>query len=257
MVTDTMEVVTSQPPLEANLPAIASDDSATIALGAADVGRTSTTSASADTLAIDITSMPSTSDGLIPVLSLIVAILAVFVGPSVQLLISRAQGRRQDEATNATLAAHLHTSAATLTTQQALTEQTLRQEREMSERSLRATVRSSNRVAWIEQLRDELAAVIAAGSVLLADSGTLMLGPEGFMRASQELRAAHTKTRLLLNPDEPTHARLLRAVDAIVGVYVNRQDPTVQARHGETEREFEDAARSLLKSEWERAKRYE
>jgi hypothetical protein len=126
----------------------------------------------------------------------------------------------------------------------------------VAKRQIRATVISTNRQAWINALRDDLAEMLelAIAYFYLRD-GTLS-GEEGFKYPYEQrtrLRRLENRIRLRLNPDEPPHQELL-----LLLIEVRRLSVAHDADDGES---FEQAmelaivkAQEILRSEWLRVK---
>ena len=157
----------------------------------------------------------------ISLLSAATALIAVIVGPIITLRVSR----RQIEATV-----------------------------ETSNRQIKASVVSSNRQDWINTLRDTIS-TFQATAVLLGlrqfNSDLSDTEQHDQMSRASTLR---NKLHLLINPEEPDHARLSELADQImvgVGPLAQKDGKPV----GELQREMTQLAQQILKREWERVKR--
>ena len=160
-------------------------------------------------------------DSTIPLLSLVVAALAVFVGPVISWLVTKQQ----------------LLSAA-----------------ELSATQVRASLDAANkqivapmRQAWINNLRDMLAE-------LLANSlHYYLLGYED--RTEQEYQRIgllEERVKLMLNPMEDDHIRLQKLVRKLVGGI--QPSPQTVDEFVATYEKLTDLSRVILKREWDRVK---
>lgn len=122
-----------------------------------------------------------------------------------------------------------------------------------AERSVRATVRSSNRQKWIDQLRDE---VSGAMTTLLL----LQLQLKGGEQTAEDRQAtvakylAHSaKVDLLINANEKLHTELAELVRSAVST-IQAKDTAEVARATAA---IAAKAREIFKLEWERVKKME
>ena len=132
----------------------------------------------------------------------------------------------------------------------------------VARRQFNATVLSTNRHKWIETLRDmlaELTALLVAALVVKSrwkdkwDRGRGALNADpALLDKLERIVLAQSKIRLLLNPTEPDHQSLSRAIDAAFKRLQSEQ--TVES---ESEADIETItalAQSILKREWQRVK---
>jgi hypothetical protein len=126
----------------------------------------------------------------------------------------------------------------------------------IAKRQIRATVVSTNRQAWINALRDDLAEMLelAIAHFYLRD-GTLS-GEEGFKYGYEQrtrLRRLENRIRLRLNADESPNQELLSLLRQVRRLSV--------AKNPDAEQAFEQAmelaivkAQEILRAEWLRVK---
>jgi hypothetical protein len=133
----------------------------------------------------------------------------------------------------------------------------------VAKRQINATVLSANRQKWIENLREALAELI---SLLVAavvvrskwkDSWDKGLGPlredPGLLQKLERIVLAQARIRLLINPAEPDHQRLLQAIETAIKCVQSERSPD-----SEMEADINaitEQAQAILKREWQRVKR--
>jgi len=153
----------------------------------------------------------------IPILSLLVALLAVFVGPAISLRIAKQQLRASSDLANNQIRSALEASSKQIT--------------------------APMRQAWINSLRDLLAELT---------SSALHYYVAGFEERTdkeyQRLTFLQSKVGLMLNPNEEDHQRL----EELVGKMIN----SIQYERGKPD-EFPEShvqvtalSRTVLKREW-------
>jgi hypothetical protein len=155
-------------------------------------------------------------------LPLIIAALAVFFGPLIQLYL----GKRQ-----------------------------IRAQLQIAHEQLRATVRSNNRQQWIHILRDQVSGFASelGGLLLTLDKHGKLRDPKAYPEKVEKLLFLQTKIQLLLNPDKPDHQEIIRLVDEAREAAVNREVARVEM----TVRDITEKAQALFKGTWERIKKLE
>ena len=137
----------------------------------------------------------------------------------------------------------------------------------VAKRNFNATVISANRQKWMELLRETLADLISmfvAGLIIKAkwqrraaqdkwDHGRGALESEpGLIDKIQRMVLAEAKIRLLLNPNEADHQRLLQAIES-----ASKRLQSEDSQESETEADIEaitKLAQAILKREWMRVK---
>jgi hypothetical protein len=158
----------------------------------------------------------------IPVLSLIVAALAVFVGPIISWLIAK----RQIKASSDLAAEQIHTTLASANKQ----------------------IVAPMRQAWINSLRDLLAEFLSSAHHYFVAGFDDREDTE-----YQRIALLRHKIGLMLNPNEQDHVRLEELVGRLI--YILETDSEAGRRefpnlHGETTA----LTRTILKREWNRVK---
>ena len=132
----------------------------------------------------------------------------------------------------------------------------------VARRQFNATVLSANRQKWIETLRDMLAELLSLLVTALVvkekwkdrwDKGRgPLIEDAALLDKVQQMVLSQSKIRLLLNPTEPDHLRLSRAIDAAF-----KRLQSEESSDAETEADIElitSLAQSILKREWQRVK---
>lgn len=169
-----------------------------------------------------------------------VSLVAVVIGPLIQLRTTKAQIAQAAESSREQLKAALH--AADL--------------------GFRASVLSANRQAWINDLRERIADFTSASKTLRMQwehwrmsRGQTKLGPSEFAVQIADIGRRESLLQMMLNPREQDHVELTVRLSAVKGFI----DPD----HG-TGQELETCCRDLiaqagavLKREWERVKKSE
>jgi hypothetical protein len=115
----------------------------------------------------------------------------------------------------------------------------------VARRQIRATVVSTNRQKWIDNLRDALAELIAVH--LVAFSTKKLSDPE----ISTKVFHLQNKILLLTNPAESDHVKLTDIIEKIINSSPN--DPNVDV--WELQRQMIEISRRILKTEWVRVRR--
>lgn len=153
----------------------------------------------------------------LPVLSLLVALLAVFFGPAISWLVTRNQIRSSLRAANKQILAPM-------------------------------------RQQWIENLRDLIAELTSEAHYLYiaaADEDTEE-GSAKNERASRRMLFLEQKVCLMLNPNEADHQDLIRKIRALVGA-AETYDPK-GPEFGALHEAVTDLSRRVFKREWDRVK---
>ncbi len=126
----------------------------------------------------------------------------------------------------------------------------------VARRQIRASVVSSNRYKWIDQLRDQLAELVSLIRFLDLYRKIEHITEAEWIDRFQKAFVIEQKIKLLINPNEPDHAELVGDIRAAVTALLDTgheasDDSNVVAltdtviRHSQT----------ILKREWERVKR--
>ena len=132
----------------------------------------------------------------------------------------------------------------------------------VARRQFNATVLSANRQKWIESLRDLLAELISLFVAALVvkskwkDTWNKGLGPldadPALIAKLERIVLVEWKIRLLINPAEPDHQQLYRAIDTAF-----KRLQSEDMNESDTEADLEmitDLAQKILKREWQRVK---
>lgn len=162
------------------------------------------------------TGTPTSWLQLIP---LLIALLAVFFGPLIQLYL----GNRQ-----------------------------IRVQLQIAHEQVRASVRSTNRQQWIHILRDQLSEFAAeiGGLMLLIDKDGNLSNPDAYPSKVEKLLYLQCNIRLLLNPDKQEHKDLINFVDQAGKAAINREVARVES----AVQGIIIKSQELFKHTWERIK---
>ena len=133
----------------------------------------------------------------------------------------------------------------------------------VARRQFNANVLSANRQKWIETLRDmlaELVSLLVSALVVKAewkdnwDHGRSLIATDrAFLSKLERIVLVQWKIRLLINPLEPDHQELYRAIETAFS-----RLKSAGSHDSESEADIENITRlaqSILKREWERVKR--
>jgi hypothetical protein len=123
-----------------------------------------------------------------------------------------------------------------------------------ADKQARVAVRSANRQAWINTLRDCLAEFVSLVTIISLSEGSDLrtkIEREFFLEA---------KIKLLLNPNETDHRALVELIDAVrtaSGATMEKYDQSKEAVLRELVRRLGVLSQTILKREWERVKNAE
>ena|ERR1700733_3695607 len=182
-------------------------------------------------------------------LPLAIALAAVIVAPFVQWIIAK----RQFVEERLRLSEQFEQQRKSLDSQ-------LQSQRDLTEKQIFASVRSTNRQAWINALRDDVAEFLSLASqsfLMLQKRRDRLSGlisdfeddPERIARMAMLL----ARIALRLNPNKPDHSLLNTALDEL-NLYSNDLNVrTFLPRRAN----IISACQNILKTEWERVKRGE
>lgn len=174
-----------------------------------------------DTLRVILVSQES-KDYLLVYVPLLIAFVAIFVGPLVQLLI----GRRQIDA-----------------------------QLKIANDQLLANVRSSNRQQWIHILRGDLSEFTSQlGALFLnLDASGKPIDKRFHREKAERLIFLQTKILLLLNPTKTDHKQIIDMVDEARQAAVNRETARLELFANQ----ITEKSQALFKLTWERIKKLE
>lgn len=126
----------------------------------------------------------------------------------------------------------------------------------VTKRQIRASVVSTNRQTWLNDLRNSIAEYLA--EVNLASSIKHAGGHDeyGLQRIRRIMQLNH-QIDLLINPKESDHAELAKligeATDAMTGILGSEADTS--QKWDDRNRSITDISQRILKREWDRVKR--
>jgi|GEM_PF-5176942 len=126
---------------------------------------------------------------------------------------------------------------------------------EQLERQLLATIRSEKRQAWINDLRSEIASILANINIMddllkkgfVAPGGTV---PMEYADAEGSAYLSYSKIRLLMNPKENLHQNLVSDIDALVNNFLHNRSSTNQSLLNN----IVTNSQAIFKEEWIRVK---
>ena len=157
----------------------------------------------------------------IPILSLIIAALAVLVGPLVQWLIAR----------------------KTLAAQREMAENTLAAQSRLAEKTLVAPMRQN----WINELRKKLSKLLGGSSFLMVKGWDLQQDAKDI----RELMDTQIEIQLTLNPREDDHKILIETTRMMMDAGLEAED---KERFRQLRDEVITLSQAILKKEWNRVK---
>ncbi|HEX8210358.1 MAG TPA: hypothetical protein VF584_09220 [Longimicrobium sp.] len=127
-------------------------------------------------------------------------------------------------------------------------------QKDIAETQVRATVVNSNRIRWIEQLRSEVAGLIAVSSQVATDREAGL--SRDVINAKLDRAMLHgAMIRLLLYPDQTEQKPLLAATEQLRQA-VNSHDPEIPETAQQitsAQKAVEDAAVAVFAYHWKRA----
>jgi hypothetical protein len=119
-------------------------------------------------------------------------------------------------------------------------------------RQSRVSVLSSNRQAWINSLREQVAEFIALAGYMSLDTDKVSL-----RERAEKMLFIEAKVRLLLNPKEADHQQLMDAMHKLrkaASSTIQSADPAHHANLANATAVIVPIAQAILKREWERVK---
>lgn len=124
----------------------------------------------------------------------------------------------------------------------------------VARRQIRASVVSSNRQKWIDQLRDRLSELITGIRFLNLRRQSKNISEKEFVDKFNELFLLETRINLLLNPNEGDHkelsGKIRKAIEKIFEEKESDEPHVVKLTN-----EVMNLSQGILKREWERVKR--
>lgn len=124
---------------------------------------------------------------------------------------------------------------------------------------IRSTTVSANRQAWINTLRDNVAALWAFGSHVRVLRISYTNYPAMTVKIQDEARQGDlllNKIRLSINPDETDHLKLVSTLECLWAIADSAVPSTPRTEEWRrAEQALMAVARPILKKEWERVKR--
>jgi hypothetical protein len=126
-------------------------------------------------------------------------------------------------------------------------------------RQIRASVISTNRQAWIDDLRGAIAEYLKAKEIIvLIAMGTGLYDKTAAQRETENMIMLIYRIQLLINPNEHDHAKLATLLLGQLGEVAKSCQPGSGKKDidiGQSNAEIILLAQSILKREWERVKR--
>ena len=119
----------------------------------------------------------------------------------------------------------------------------------VAKQQIRAQTISANRHAWINSLRDELAAFLS----LITSLAFPIMDANRFRQAAEELILVHSKIKLRLNPKEQDHVQMNDLLNRAYESAISSDDKERRTVHTKRD-EITALSQVILKREWERVK---
>ena len=158
---------------------------------------------------------------VVSILSLMIALLSVVVGPLISLRIARKQNETQLL---------------------------------IAERNIRSAVHSRNRQEWINTLRSKIAEFISLTVTLRIQYGVKPEPKENIFESGRELFLLGTQIELMLNPAETDHAELSGFLDKVSKGLTELDNPQSEIAMLDAVGDMLPLAQRILKREWQRVK---
>jgi ABC-type multidrug transport system fused ATPase/permease subunit len=124
----------------------------------------------------------------------------------------------------------------------------------VARRQIKASVVSSNRQKWIDQLRDRLSELITGIRFLNLRQRSKNISEKEFVDKFNELFLLETRINLLLNPNEGDHKELSGKIRGAIERIFEEKDSDEPHVVKLTD-EVMNLSQGILKREWERVKR--
>ena len=124
---------------------------------------------------------------------------------------------------------------------------------------IKASVRSANRQRWIDEFRDTIAKL--SGQIAVAtqvrdrifDSGRLRIASDADLHQFEQLIATAMKVRLMVNPSDDEHRRLLSLVEGLLELFrTAKADDDVQGAARTVAMQIADVSLVIIRREWTR-----
>ncbi|MCH8068539.1 MAG: hypothetical protein IID16_04610 [Candidatus Marinimicrobia bacterium] len=211
------------------------------------------------------------------IIALIVALLAVIVGPLVQLriskrqinaqlAISKVQHKAQLAISEQQIGAQLAISKGQNETQLAISEKQIGAQLATSKgqintqlitsrQQIHASVLSQNRQDWINNLRDQLSEFIAVVSTITTMSKSEEFKVKRGVDPFLQIVLLQSKISLLVNPTEEDHSKLLKLIKKAVGIATKPAEEKDSSELINTINEIISLSQNILKREWVRVKK--
>jgi hypothetical protein len=122
----------------------------------------------------------------------------------------------------------------------------------ISKRQFAATVLSGNRQQWINTLRDTIAE-FQSGVVLISIHKHGEGDKQEYLRKIERIGFLRAKVKLLINPLEEDHKKLVEIIDEQFGIALLKKSEAAD-RMGELHGSLTKVAQGILKREWNRVK---
>jgi hypothetical protein len=121
----------------------------------------------------------------------------------------------------------------------------------VAKQQIRSQTISANRHAWINSLREELAAFLSLITSLAFP--VPVLDPNKFRESAEQLILVHSKIKLRLNPKEQDHIQLNDLLNQTYDSAISDDDKERRTVHKKRD-EIVALSQVILKREWERVK---
>lgn len=167
---------------------------------------------------------PVTLRDTIPLLSVLVALAAVVIGPCISLKVAKRQAETS---------------------------------REIATLQARTGVLSKNRQDWINSLRNEIAGFLSSVTAInLELSKDPPVFSSEFYKHATQMRLHYAKTQLHINPKESEHKDLVDKMHAVMDCCLTFDTQQKSGELNKLSNELVEISQRILKSEWIRVKTF-
>jgi uncharacterized membrane protein len=121
-------------------------------------------------------------------------------------------------------------------------------------RQIRASVVSTNRQQWINNLRDTVADFVAKQTMVRTLNSKSHADDSSISRIEETVRLAH-RIELLINPKEADHAALVELIFQMANTMNQQNEKNKSFNAGDCTERIVKLTQAILKREWDRVKR--
>jgi hypothetical protein len=125
----------------------------------------------------------------------------------------------------------------------------------VTRRQIKASIVSTNRQKWIDQLRDHLAELITLVRFLNLHKSFEEVSKEEWFANLQKASLIESKINLLLNPNESDHTALCKTIREALVTMLKDEEESKSPTLVELTNSVLKQSQAILKREWERVKK--